>query len=324
MYTFAIIGAGQIAAGYDRPGDTHILTHAHAIIANPRASLLGFYDINLDAANKAASKWGCQAYSDFADLNAVEPDVVIVCTPDHCHLQTLERLLDNPPTLVVCEKPLTLDYLSSVRITEAYQEKGICLAINYQRRFDPVITELKARINTNELGRLLCGNVYYAKGLMHNGSHAVDLLRFLFGEAEGYLTIKKTFDFTPQDPSVSCIVRFCQGDVTLISGDERVYSIFEIDLLFERARYRFFHSGMEVEIQKPLADNIYPGYFELFSERVTVTGFTNTLANLVEECITYLSDGVMMRNHASTALGTQMLCERMVRDDVARLNNLRS
>lgn len=322
MYSFAIIGAGQIAAGYDSPGDKHVLTHAHAITLNPRASLLGFYDVNRDAANKASAKWGGTVLSDLADLIAASPDVVVVCTPDQDHLPILEYLLDSPPAVVVCEKPLTTDYLSSVRITEAYQEKGVCLAINYQRRFDPVIIELRRRIDEDELGVFLGGTAYYTKGLMHNGSHAIDLLRFLFGEVQGYLSAKKTFDFTARDPSVSGFIRFKRGDVALIPGDARIYSIFEIDLLFEKARYKFSHSGMKVEIQKPIADDVYPGYVELFSEDIKATGFTNTLGYLVDECIAHLADGIAMRNLATTALGTQLLCEKMALDEVASLTRL--
>lgn len=322
MYTFAIIGAGQIAAGYDTPADAHVLTHAHAINLHPQASLLGFYDIDAVAAKRASDKWGGIVFPSLTALMAAAPDAAIVCTPDPYHLEVLERLLDMPPALVICEKPLTADYLASVRITEAYRERGICLAINYQRRFDPVVTELKKKIDFNDLGRLLGGTVHYSKGLMHNGSHAIDLLRFLLGEVKGYLSVKKTFDFTVTDPSVSGFVRFDHGDIALIPGDERIYSVFEVDLLFEKARYKFSHSGMNIEIQKPLADDVYPGYFELFTDEAHKTGFTTTLGYLVDECITYLSVGTPMRNLAVTALGTQLLCEKMVKGEVTLLAGL--
>lgn len=174
-----------------------------------------------------------------------------------------------------------------------------------------MIEQLKATLDSGSLGSLLCGSVHYSKGIMHNGSHAVDLLRFLFGEASGYISIKKVYDFTPKDPSIFGVIRFEAGNIAFIPGDERNYSIFEMDLLFEKARYRFSHSGMKLEIQSPVADTVYPGYFELFTQEIRETGFTFALTGLVEECLAYLAQGVPMRIAAENILGTQLLCEAL-------------
>jgi predicted dehydrogenase len=321
LYTFAIIGAGQIACGYDGPNDQHILTHAHAINTNPNARLLGFYDIDAVTGIKASEKWGGKSFSSIPEMLAEKPNVVIICAPDSKHMEVLESLLDDPPKIVICEKPLTLRYESSLRILDDFIGKGVCLGVNYQRRFDPVVTELKRKFEVCELGKFLCGTAYYSKGLMHNGSHAIDLLRFIFGDVKSFSSIKKIFDFTPEDPSIYGIVRFECGDVTIIPGDERAFSIFEIDLLFEKARYKFSHSGMDLEIQKPVADDVYPGYFELFTESKIKTGFTNALSLLVDECIDYLSTGAPLRIEARNILDTQLLCESMVKSETLNLNS---
>ena len=44
MYKAVIIGAGNIAAGFDSPKSEKVLTHAHAILLHPDFELLGFYD----------------------------------------------------------------------------------------------------------------------------------------------------------------------------------------------------------------------------------------------------------------------------------------
>lgn len=46
MNRVVIIGAGNIAAGFDTPESKKILTHAHAVVVNPDFQLLGFYDID--------------------------------------------------------------------------------------------------------------------------------------------------------------------------------------------------------------------------------------------------------------------------------------
>jgi len=53
------------------------------------------------------------------------------------------------------------------------------------------VTELKRKFEVGGLGKFLRGTAYYSKGLMHKGSHAIDLLRFIFGDAKCFLSIKK-------------------------------------------------------------------------------------------------------------------------------------
>ena len=44
MYRAALIGAGKIGSGYDDPHSKDFLTHAHAIVQNPRLSLVALVD----------------------------------------------------------------------------------------------------------------------------------------------------------------------------------------------------------------------------------------------------------------------------------------
>lgn len=99
MYKFAIIGAGQIASGYDNPGDDRVLTHAHAISLHSDAALLGFYDTDMLASERASKKWGGESYVSLDHMMAKKPDVVIICTPDGEHFQALKYLLKSPPKL---------------------------------------------------------------------------------------------------------------------------------------------------------------------------------------------------------------------------------
>lgn len=109
--------------------------------------------------------------------------------------------------------------------------------------------------------------------------------------------------------------------MTIIPRDERAFSIFEIDLSFEKVRYKFSHSGMDLEIQKPVADDVCPGYYELFTENKIKSGFTNALSLLVDECIDYLSTGAPLRIEPGNILDTQLLCKSMVKSETLNLNS---
>src|SRR6267142_6263170 len=108
-YGVALIGAGRIAAGYDQPADSWVLTHAHAVARHPRLAMTGLYDVDAARAAEAGRKWNVPVAADLDALLVAKPDIVVIATPTETHANFLERLLAQPPRLVLCEKPLTHD-----------------------------------------------------------------------------------------------------------------------------------------------------------------------------------------------------------------------
>jgi predicted dehydrogenase len=310
-YKVGVVGAGRIAAGFDSLGDELVLTHAHAVKREPRLELVGFWDINNQASLDAAAKWGGQSYSSLETL-LQSSDMIVVAVPDDVHEKYLRILVECSPRLVICEKPLTQDMESARSVVQLFSERNIPLLVNFQRRFDPTVIELKRRLYNNELGRIIGGTVWYSKGIKHNGSHAVDLLRFLFGEPVQLHTYYHTIDFTEDDPTVSGRIDFNLFSINLIAADERLYSIFEIDLVFERARYRFTHSGLDVEIQEPQKDPVFEGYTELAVVQACMTGLSFSLKSLMNASADYLDGGTLPTNTAEDALKTQEICNKLV------------
>jgi predicted dehydrogenase len=310
-HKIGIIGAGRMAAGFDSPGDELVLTHAHAVIREPRLELAGFWDINNKSSQEAAVKWGGQSYRSLETL-LQNSDMIVVAVPDDVHETYLKILVEYTPRLVICEKPLTKDIESAQSIVRIFAEHNIPLLVNFQRRFDPMVIEVRRLFCNNELGRIIGGTVWYSKGTKHNGSHAVDLLRFLFGEPVQLHAYAYTMDFTEDDPTVSARMDFGLFSINLIAADERLYSIFEIDLVFEKARYRFTHSGLDVEIQKPQKDPVFAGYTELAVVQTCMTGLSHSLEKLLNASADYLDGGALPTNSAEDALKTQKICNKLV------------
>ena len=110
-------------------------------------------------------------------------DVASVCVPTAYHEAVLLELLDMPLRAVLAEKPLTGDVAQSQQIVDAYRVAGRPLAVNFLRRFDPVLATLRREIEVGDWGRLQSASVHYAKGIVNCGSHAIDLLHYFFGLA---------------------------------------------------------------------------------------------------------------------------------------------
>ncbi len=309
--TSAIIGAGRIASGYDSPGEARVLTHCHAHTTTSGLRCAGIYDVDASTAELAGTKWAIPAFASLERLMKQTPDIVVVCAPNASHESLLEELLHWSPRLVLCEKPLTLSHSTSAAASAAYARRGIPLAVNYQRRYDSAIVELRGRIADGAIGNLLGGTVFYSKGILHNGSHAVDTLRFLFGEPTGAIVTRRVADYSESDPTIAGMLCFDRGQIALVAGDERRFSLFELDLIFEGARYRFPHSGLKLERHEVADDPVFPGYRELVPVFNGESGLSRALALMTEDLLPAAGGGSPLRIAAEKILGTQYVCERL-------------
>ena len=314
VFKFSIIGAGNIASGYDNPLEKNILTHAHAITKVENAKLLGFFDIDFNKANLAAKKWGCKAYKNINDLFIDLPEAIIICVPNAFHYEILDLIINSKfiPKLVICEKPLTDDYLLSLRIKKKYEEKNIPLWINYQRRLDTNFQILADKYHTGQLGSFLTGSLIYTKGLKHNGSHGLDLILFILGKPKKSIVVDKKYDFFENDPTLSANLFFDDGTFHLQAADEKYYSIFEIDLLFQNIRYKFFYSASKVSIEEPLSDPNFENYKELFNTSTRDTEFFVCMIKIIQEAVRFLNCEIKDSFcNSLSAIETQKLCENL-------------
>lgn len=313
-FTAVIIGAGRIASQFDSPQSREVLTHAHAFSKHPQVDLRGILDSNRGVARREGKKWGCPAYDDVdVMMKAVQPDIVSICTPDMSHFDMLLKVASYKPRIVICEKPVTMNVTSTRKIVRRYHRLGIPIVVNYSRRFDRVVREIQHAILTGVYGKILCASGIYTKGIIHNGSHMIDLCRFLFGEIRSILTTIEVTDYSRSDSSISGFLEFdlCK-QFHLMVGDERKYSIFELDILFESRRVRLIDSGFYVSVQEVKHDRRYAGYQCLHSPVNKRTSLHRAMLALVDNVVKYLSHRQLLVGRVEDAAETQRVCELML------------
>lgn len=309
-----IIGAGRIASQFDSPNRREVLTHAHAFKKHPRVDLVGIFDIDKSVARREARKWDCPAYDDLDTMmKTVQPDVVSICTPDSSHFGILLAIAPYRPRMVICEKPVTIHITDTRSIVRLYRRLRIPIVVNYSRRFDRVVQEIKHAITTEKYGKVLCASGTYTKGIMHNGSHMIDLCRFLFGEARSIIATLAVADDNPSDASIGGYLEFklCK-QFHLLVGDERAYSIFELDILFEKRRVRLVDSGFYVSVQEVRSDRRYARYHCLSHPITKRTSLNRAMLALVDHAVHYLSRGQLLTGRVEEAEKTQRVCELLL------------
>jgi predicted dehydrogenase len=307
MYKVAIIGAGKIASGFDAPDSPDILSHAHACRQSPAFCLAGFYDSDLGRAKEAAKKWSCRAYLAL-EAALSEAEVVICCVPDVYHGQMLMEISNYQPRLVIAEKPLAVSVAEGEAIRRIYHGR-IPLLINYSRRFLPEFHSLREEIR--QYGKFLKGVGYYGKGILHNGSHMIDLLGFLFGGVQCLEVFPGEIPDFAGDASKDLALQVQGALFYMLAVDSRAVTVFELELFFEKARVRILDGGTVIEAYETKESAAYQGYYNYaLTERRSVN-YSQALAGLLDNAQKFLDSGEELMCSLEDGLHVLRLCTQI-------------
>ncbi|MFN8374377.1 MAG: Gfo/Idh/MocA family oxidoreductase [Anaerolineae bacterium] len=169
-----------------------------AALALEDVQLVGFVDLNVEAAQKRAQQYGREQVYVGADLDAAlaqtQPDIVFDCTVPVARLGVVTKALEYG-CHVFSEKPManTLDEARTL-ITVA-QRAGKTFAVMQNRRYDPNILNVKQMLRDETLGTLTAVNSDFYVGahfggfreqmahvlLLDMAIHTFDAARFLSG-----------------------------------------------------------------------------------------------------------------------------------------------
>ncbi len=261
-----MLGCGMIGAG-GAPAhpDVGVMTHAGAYNACEDTELVAACDT--DPARAAAL--GVRAYNDPAALLAeAAPELVSVATPDDTHGGLIDLCLRADGVRgVLAEKPLALDVGEARALVALARERGIVLAVNYTRRFAPALRSL----DIAALGELQHVSGSYVKGLAHNGTHWLDLLRMLAGDPVAVRGWDRLGEGGP-DPTLDAELTLPGGAGARLAGlDTSRFTVFEMELTGTLGRLRIAEAGHVIDRLSVGDDPRHPGY-RVLRERERVTG----------------------------------------------------
>ncbi len=257
-YRAALIGLGNIGYGFEKFNLPFVSTHFEAYQKENRVELTAICDTNQELVTGVAEKFALKAYTNTADmLQAEQPELVSICTPDATHATLLRLAIDTPSVRAIwCEKPITLSLSEAKEIVETCKAKNITLAVNFVRRYDEFYQTVKEKL-LELVGPIQTVTVYYSGGLVTVGSHATDLLVFLFGEPHTVRALENERGFT-------AYLEYKNFTVNLVPMKSEAYPIFEFDFFGEKGRLN--------TINKPFGEYDY-SYISLEKSSYVSTGF---------------------------------------------------
>ncbi|GAA3795161.1 Gfo/Idh/MocA family protein [Streptomyces chiangmaiensis] len=188
----AVIGTGRMGADHVR--------RISEVISGARVSAV--VDVDAERAKSvAAGVEGCTAYTEpTAAIAADDVDAVLIASPGPAHESVLLAAIERDLP-VLCEKPLTPDAASALRVLEAEQRLGHRrVQVGFMRRYDAEYVKLKTLLDGGRLGRpLMLHNRHrnaasppgFTDAMLINDSvvHEMDVTRWLLGQEITAVTV---------------------------------------------------------------------------------------------------------------------------------------
>ena len=173
--------------------------HMNGVLTFDDVEVIAVADPLPERAEAMVKRTGAQrAYPSHKELfeNEDKLDAVYIAVEPTAHKNIEETAIDkNIPFLV--EKPMTLDMAQAKAIAEGAAAKGLVTCVGFQDRYLDIVDRIKEELKDMKTGlvygswfggvpqvwwwmnKSTCGGQLYEQNI-----HLVDLLRYLFGEAE--------------------------------------------------------------------------------------------------------------------------------------------
>ena len=191
---------------------------------------VALYNRTRARAEALARDFGVAAvYDDYEAMLAQEQlDFVDIVTSVEQHAP-MARLAANRGLAVVCQKPLASDFAQAVQMVAHARRRNVPLLVNENWRWQPQIRAFADALKKAPLGRIWRAHINYANSfpvfanqpflreldrfiLMDIGTHILDVMRFLFGEAESvYAQAHRVAKRIKGEDAVSALFRMRNG-----------------------------------------------------------------------------------------------------------------
>lgn len=137
----AVIGTGAMGR-----------SHARVYSDMGNTELVAVCDKDEKSAGETASRYNAKPFTDYRKINE-SLDAVSVCVPTKLHKQVALFFINKGINLIV-EKPIAGSIGEAKELINAAKENNVKLMVGHVERFNPVVAEIKKRIENNELGRI--------------------------------------------------------------------------------------------------------------------------------------------------------------------------
>jgi predicted dehydrogenase len=256
-YRVGIIGLGRIASTIDDEvqGNAAVMlpySHMACYRETPAVEVVAAADSYPEQRAAFQQRWGLDnLYADYREMLARERlDIVSVTTSARPRPGIVADCARAGARMIYAEKPIAFSLAEADAMLAACRDHGATLAIGCTRRWDARWQAVRRLLDGGELGRVLQVTAYGRAGISHNGSHLLDLVRFLAGgEARWVFGEMESDERAAEDDDLmgNGYLAFDNGVRAYVRMWPSGGAEWEFEVIGERGRIRSLANGREFE-----------------------------------------------------------------------------
>lgn len=231
LLTAAVIGVGAMGRH-----------HARVYAEIPDVELVAICDSYYARAIYVAEEYGCQPYDSYMlMLYEQQPDLVTVAVPTSGHYDIAHAVLSHGINVMV-EKPIASTPADAKALVETARLHDVVLAVGHIERCNPIVSEVKRRLDAGELGRVYRIStrrvgpspvrIRDVGVTIDLGAHDLDVMRYLLhSEPVAYHAELQRAKHGSYEDAVTALIRFDCGTIGVLEADwlstakQRVFTV---------------------------------------------------------------------------------------------------
>lgn len=200
--------------------------HTRILAGLENVNLVAVCDKDGSKAKYQATKFKTTYYTNYKELLLKEkPQTVFICLPTSLHFEAVMFALKlKIPTFV--EKPIAATIVQAKKLVILSKLNKAPLMVGHIERFNPVITEIRNRLKTKELGRILLIHTQRfsppptraqdVSAIVDLATHDIDIINFLVGELPTRIFAETDTRFHSKEDLMTALLRFKSGVIGVI------------------------------------------------------------------------------------------------------------
>jgi len=224
-----ILGLGRIGLQHELKKNS-IKTHSKSVFFNKNFKLLCGIDTKKSRRTIYEKKYKSKTFNNLNKLPLYfSPELVVIATPTYLHKKNFQEVVKiKSVKYILIEKPISYNYSDTKYIINICKKKNILLFVNFIRRSNPGLVNLKKILNNKKENYI---TIYYNNGFINSGIHYLNLMKYYFGNPIN-LEIKKLINKTKYDFNI---------DVDILFKKAKIYFKFKKkiknDMIFEAENF---------------------------------------------------------------------------------------
>jgi predicted dehydrogenase len=249
MINTVLVGLGAIGFQYDiNLPESYVFTHAKACNLHPEYKIIYAVDSDIKKCKLFKKKYKSKTFLTINELpDNFSCQLVIISTPTEAHLDNVKKIVKKIKTkAILCEKPLAWTLKDSKKIVSICKKNNIKLFLNYIRRGDLGVINVRSLIKENKFKTPAKIVARYSKGIIHNGSHFIDLFYYWFGNLKSASVIKAGNSINNFDICPDVLLEYSNATVFLLSASKSEKDVFEATINFKNMVLHYKNSGSKI------------------------------------------------------------------------------